>query len=77
MKHEVLSYTVEKGDSIFKISKQFDIKPETILWANPETLNDNPELLSIGMTLNIPATDGIYYRVESWRYGRRCAAGLR
>jgi murein DD-endopeptidase MepM/ murein hydrolase activator NlpD len=71
MKHEVLSYTVEKGDSIFKISKQFDIKPETILWANPETLNDNPELLTIGMKLKIPATDGIYYQ---WKTGDTVAA---
>lgn len=64
--HEVISYSVEKGDSIFKISKQFNIKPETILWANPETLNDNPEFLTIGMNLNIPPTDGIYYK---WKTG--------
>ena len=66
MKHEVVTYTVEKGDSIFKISKQFNIQPETILWANPKTLNDNPELLTIGMNLNIPASDGIYYQ---WKAG--------
>ena len=60
-----ITYTVMKGDSIFKISKQFNIKPETILWANPETFNDNPELLSIGMVLNIPLSDGIYYRWKS------------
>ena len=51
MQHQVLNYIVEKGDLIFKISKQFDINPETILWANSETLNDNPELLTIGMKL--------------------------
>ena len=60
--HEVITYNVEKGDSIFKISKQFNIKPETVLWANLENLSDNPELLSIGMRLNIPPVDGIYYK---------------
>ena len=66
VQQNAITYTVLKGDSIFKISKQFNIKPETILWANPETLNDNPELLTIGMNLNIPATDGIYYK---WKTG--------
>ncbi|MBA3074954.1 MAG: M23 family metallopeptidase [Anaerolineae bacterium] len=66
VRHEVIVYTIEKGDSIFKISEEFNIKPETILWANSESLNDNPELLTIGMKLKIPPTDGIYYK---WRDG--------
>lgn len=61
-RHTVISYTVEKGDSIFKISKDFNLSPETILWANYESLKDNPELLSIGMTLKILPTDGILYK---------------
>ncbi|PKN97505.1 MAG: hypothetical protein CVU42_15810 [Chloroflexi bacterium HGW-Chloroflexi-4] len=64
-RHTLIEYTVEKGDSIFKISKDFNLLPETILWANYETLKDNPELLSIGMTLKIPPTDGIYYEWKS------------
>ncbi|MAT42729.1 MAG: hypothetical protein CL609_10330 [Anaerolineaceae bacterium] len=61
-RHEVISYVIEKGDSIFAVSNKFNLSPETILWANFESLNDNPELLSIGMTLNIPPTNGIYYK---------------
>lgn len=61
-RHEVTRYIVEKGDSIFKISTKFNVSPETILWANYETLNDNPELLTIGMNLDILPTDGIYYQ---------------
>jgi murein DD-endopeptidase MepM/ murein hydrolase activator NlpD len=57
-----LKYTVTEGDSIFSIAKQFNLKPETILWANYETLKDNPDMLSIGMDLIIPPTDGIYYQ---------------
>ena len=42
------SYVVEAGDSVFSIAKQYDIKPETILWANEDLLQDNPNDLSIG-----------------------------
>jgi murein DD-endopeptidase MepM/ murein hydrolase activator NlpD len=59
---EVKSYTVAKGDSLFVISKQFAVKPETVLWANFAQLNDNPDTLSVGMNLNIPPVDGVYYK---------------
>lgn len=57
----IIEYTVVAGDSIFGIAQKFDLKPETILWANYETLNDDPHMISIGLTLNIPPTDGILY----------------
>ncbi|TLN01063.1 LysM peptidoglycan-binding domain-containing protein, partial [bacterium] len=57
-------YTIESGDSIFGISKFYNVKPETILWANYNVLNDNPDLISIGQTLVIPPTDGIYTKVK-------------
>ncbi len=57
-------YTIETGDSIFAISKSYDVKPETILWANYAILNDNPDLISVGDTLIIPPTDGIYIKVK-------------
>lgn len=57
-------YTIETGDSIFAISKSYDVKPETILWANYDILNDNPDLISVGDTLVIPPTDGIYIKVK-------------
>lgn len=57
-------YTIESGDSIFAISKSYDVKPETILWANYDILNDNPDLISVGDTLVIPPTDGIYIKVK-------------
>lgn len=59
-------YTVETGDSVFGISKEFDIKPETILWANEDQLHDNPNDLSVGQKLKIPAVDGVIYK---WRKG--------
>ena len=57
-------YTIEAGDSIFGISKYYGVEPETILWANYNVLNDNPDLISIGQTLIIPPTDGIYTQVK-------------
>lgn len=59
-------YMVNKGDSLFAIASQFKVKPETVLWANYDSLNDNPHQISIGMQLNIPPLDGVYYK---WQDG--------
>jgi murein DD-endopeptidase MepM/ murein hydrolase activator NlpD len=61
-RYQVLKHTVQRGDSIFAISKAFNIKPDSLLWANYETLKDDPHSLRPGMELNIPPTDGVYYR---------------
>lgn len=61
-RYEVLKRTVQRGDSIFGISKEFDIKPDSLLWANYDTLKDDPHSLRPGMELNIPAVDGVYYQ---------------
>jgi murein DD-endopeptidase MepM/ murein hydrolase activator NlpD len=57
-------YVVEKGDSVFSISRQYDLQPESILWANFDTLQDDPQMMSVGIKLNIPPTDGVYYKVK-------------
>jgi murein DD-endopeptidase MepM/ murein hydrolase activator NlpD len=63
---EVKTHQVELGDSVFEIASIFEIKPETLLWANYSQLNDNPDMISIGMVLNIPPVDGVYYE---WQPG--------
>ncbi len=65
-REEVITYTVGKGDSVFGIAKNFNIKPESVLWANYDLLKDSPDMLSPGMTLKIPPTDGVYYQ---WKAG--------
>ncbi len=55
-----------RGDSIFGIAKDNNIKPETVLWANYETLNDSPDSLRIGQVLNVPPVDGVFYQ---WQEG--------
>jgi murein DD-endopeptidase MepM/ murein hydrolase activator NlpD len=63
---DVIKHTVERGDSIFEIAHDNAIKPETLLWANYDVLQDNPDSLRIGQVLNVPPTDGVYYQ---WKAG--------
>ncbi len=60
-RQEAITYTVEMGDAVFSIAKSFDLKPETILWANYDLLKDSPDALSPGMTLRVPPVNGVYY----------------
>ena len=59
-------YTVARGDSVFAIAEKYKVSPETLLWANYDSLQDNPHNLKPGITLNVPPTDGIYYQ---WKDG--------
>ena len=65
---EILRYTVQTGDAVFSIAKKYDITPETLLWGNYETLNDDPHLLKPGQELNILPVDGTYYQ---WHDGEQ------
>ena len=51
---DIKRYTVAQGDSVFEIASKFNIKPETVLWANYDQLDDNPHMITLGMDLNIP-----------------------
>ncbi len=62
----VVEYTVAIGDSLFGIAKQFEVEPESVLWANSATLNDDPHLISVGVKLKIPPVNGILYQ---WKEG--------
>ena len=66
LRSDAIEYTVEAGDAIFSIAKRYNISPETLLWSNYEILSDNPHALSIGQTLRIPPTSGIWYK---WQAG--------
>jgi murein DD-endopeptidase MepM/ murein hydrolase activator NlpD len=58
----VLIYTVKNGDTLFGIADKFGLTPETVIWANQTTLNDNPHNLRPGQSLTILPVDGIYHR---------------
>ena len=59
---EVITYTVQTGDTIFGIAEMFGLRPETILWGNYYTLADDPHRLTPGQELNIMPMDGTYHR---------------
>jgi len=63
---EVITYTVQQGDTIFYIADKFQLEPVTILWGNYAILADNPHLLEPGMELNILPVNGVYYE---WQEG--------
>ena len=60
-RQELITYTVESGDSVFGIAEKFGLQPQTILWANYNTLADDPHSLRPGQELNILPVNGIYY----------------
>ena len=55
--YNVKQYTVTDNDTLFVIADKFKLKPDTILWGNPE-LAQNPNILSTGKTINILPVDG-------------------
>ena len=63
---DVITYTVQTGDTLFSIADNYSLKPETVLWGNFEVLNDNPHLLKPKQVLNILPINGTYYE---WQEG--------
>src|SRR3972149_8635008 len=61
-RYDLVEHRVARGDSIFAISESYKPKPETVLWANYDVLQDDPHSLKPGMVLNIPPADGIFYQ---------------
>ncbi len=61
---EVITYTVQKGDTVFLISQMFNVSQETIIWAN-DKLDMDPDLLSIGQDLWILPVSGVWHTVKA------------
>lgn len=56
---KVITYTVQKGDTLSTIAQKFDISTDTIKWANDLT-SDN---LAVSEELKIPPVSGIIHKV--------------
>ncbi len=60
---DVVTYTVQAGDTVQSIASQFNLDPTTIMWANPD-VEDAPDLLRLGQEITILPIDGVYHQVE-------------
>lgn len=56
----VISYTVQKGDTLSTIAEKFEVSVDTIRWANVLTSDS----LSIGDTIDILPVSGILHKVS-------------
>ncbi|MFZ5844889.1 MAG: peptidoglycan DD-metalloendopeptidase family protein [Patescibacteria group bacterium] len=57
---QVITYLVEKGDTLAKIAEKFGVSVDTIKWAN-DLKRDS---LSIGQQLKIPPVTGVVHKVR-------------
>ncbi len=62
---EVITYTVQPGDSLSSIAAQFGISIWTLIWSNREAIWDAPWLIQPGLVLYIPPVDGVYHTVAA------------
>ncbi len=60
----LLLYIVVSGDTVSGIADTFGLKPDSIIWTNPE-LQSNPASLKVGQELWIPPLDGAVHTVVS------------
>ena len=60
---EVITYTVQSGDTVIDIAERFGLETDTIMWASGR-LEDHPDLLQIGQVLTVLPLDGVYHTVQ-------------
>ncbi len=61
---DVMVYTVQSGDNVWKIAQKFGLQPETIIFSNPD-LETWPDYIVVGLELFILPMDGAYHEVEA------------
>jgi len=59
---EVIDYVVQAGETLSQISQKFNLKTETVMWANG--LDTPKTKIREGQTLKIPPVDGIVHKVK-------------
>lgn len=64
VREHVVKYVVQPGDALFTIAERFGIHPNTVFWANTETLQDNVHLIQAGSELYILPVNGVYHHAD-------------
>ena len=59
----IVTYTVGNGDTIEAIAARFGLFPTTLIWSNQE-VEDAPDILKVGQSLNILPVNGVYYSIQ-------------
>ncbi|MDY6878373.1 MAG: M23 family metallopeptidase [Chloroflexota bacterium] len=59
---DIITYTIQAGDTVQSIAALFGLQPTTIMWTNP-AIEDAPDLLRIGQKAIILPIDGAYHKV--------------
>jgi LysM repeat protein len=63
-RQRVIVYVVQSGDNVYKIAASFGLRPESVLWSNPE-LETWPDYIVVGQELFILPLDGAYHEVKA------------
>ena len=65
LRKDIVTYTVQAGDTLFGIAEKYGITPETILWGNYYFLKDDPHLLRPDQQLFIAPANGVLRVVQA------------
>jgi LysM repeat protein len=57
----LVTHTVAPGEVLWQIAEQYNLRPETLLWANDVP---DPDLILAGQQLLVPPQDGVLYTVR-------------
>lgn len=60
---EIITYTVQPGDTLWSIARQFDLDIDTLRWCNPE-IERNPDRIWVGQEILIPPRRGALHTVK-------------
>ena len=59
---EIIDYAVQDGETLSQIAGKYNLKVDTLLWANGIDSEKTP--IRVGQTLKIPPVDGVIHKVK-------------